>query len=142
MISVQEIMTPLERLVTALPAGTVGDARLEMTAHRIRHLPIVDPSGYLVGLVSRTDLFAARDDDPATLETVMTRRLVTVDPREDARHAAMLMSRRQVGCLPVVRDRRLLGIITDADLVGTAIALMEQAEITEPEPLDEPQQEA
>jgi CBS domain-containing protein len=52
------------------------------------------------------------------------------------------MARNQVGCLPVVRLRRLVGIITDADLVGTAIALMEQAEFADPEPLDEPQVEA
>jgi CBS domain-containing membrane protein len=72
----------------------------------------------------------------------MTRRVITVEPRDDARHAATLMARNQVGCLPVVRLRRLVGIITDADLVGTAIALMEQAEFADPEPLDEPQVEA
>jgi CBS domain-containing protein len=142
MISVQNIMTPLQRLMTASPTHSVGAARRVMAEHRIRHLPVVDQAGLLVGLVSRTDLFAGRDDDPAPLESVMTRRVITVDPRDDARHAATLMARNQVGCLPVVRLRRLVGIITDADLVGTAIALMEQAEFADPEALDEPQVEA
>ena len=52
-----------------------------------------------------------------TVESVMTRKVVTVDPRRDARAAAQLMLYHKIGALPVVDGAALIGIITETDLL-------------------------
>jgi CBS domain-containing protein len=68
------------------------------------------------------------------VDEVMVRDLETVDERSNVRHAALLMLRRKRSCLPMIRDGELRGLVTDADFLGVAIALMEQLESVEPEP--------
>jgi CBS-domain-containing membrane protein len=134
MLSVADIMTPRRSLVIAAAELTVGEARRVMAAHRIRHLPVVDTNGGLLGLVSRTDVFRCSDDDPAPVASVMVARVHTVDARADARAAAGLLARHKIGCLPVLRHGRLAGIVTDSDFVNVAISMMDAAAAREDEP--------
>ncbi|NGP54371.1 CBS domain-containing protein [Thioalkalivibrio sp. XN8] len=136
MIDVSEIMTPRHSLVIIGPDATVAEARRTMAAHAIRHLPITDGDGRLLGLVSQTDLLVAGDGAARPLAEIMVREVDTIDERSNLRHAAMLMFRRKRSCLPVLRDGQLSGIITDSDFLGVAIALMEQLEAAEPEAED------
>ena len=133
MLSVADVMTPKHRLVLTGPGSTVREARRAMEANGIRHLPVVD-RGRLVGLVSWTDILVASAGLAVRTGEIMVRHVDTIDPRANVRHAAMRMHRHRRSCLPVVRDGKLLGIITDSDFVGIAIALMEQMEDVEPEP--------
>jgi CBS domain-containing protein len=133
MLDVSEIMTPRRSLVLVGPGATVAEARRTMAAHAIRHLPVTDGDGKLLGLVSLTDILVAGDDADRPLRDIMVRVVDTVDERSNLRHAAMLMFRRRRSCLPVMRDGELTGIITDSDFLGVAIALMEQLEAAEPE---------
>jgi CBS domain-containing membrane protein len=57
----------------------------------------------------------------------------TVPPSAPLRRAALYLERHKIGCLPVVDEGRLVGIITDTDFVGVAINLLEQLENYEPE---------
>lgn len=134
MLSVADIMTPSRSLVIASADMTVGEARQAMAAHRIRHLPVVDADGGLLGLVSRTDVFRCSDDDPAPVASIMVPRVHTVDSRADARTAAGLLARHKIGCLPVLRNGRLAGIVTDSDFVNVAISMMDAAAAREDEP--------
>ena len=136
MLDVSEIMTPRRSLVLVGPGATVAEARRTMAAHAIRHLPVTDGDGQLVGLVSLTDILVAGDDAAQPLSDIMVRKVDTVDERSNLRHAAMLMFRRRRSCLPVMRDGELTGIITDSDFLGVAIALMEQLEAVEPEAVE------
>jgi len=61
---------------------------------------------------------------------------VTVDARASLRQAALFIEKHKIGCLPVVRDRKLMGIITDTDFVAVAINLLEQLEETEDDDID------
>ncbi|NHA13594.1 CBS domain-containing protein [Thioalkalivibrio sp. XN279] len=133
MLDVSAIMTPRRSLVLVGPGATVAEARRIMAAHAIRHLPVADGDGKLVGLVSLTDILVAGDAADRPLRDIMVRTVDTVDERSNLRHAAMLMFRRKRSCLPVMRDGELSGIITDSDFLGVAIALMEQLEAVEPE---------
>ena len=58
--------------------------------------------------------------------------IATIDERASLRQAALFIEKHQIGCLPIVTDGILRGIITDTDFVGVAINLLELAEETEP----------
>lgn len=133
MLSISELMTPKRSLVIIGPDATVSEARRTMAAHAIRHLPVLDESGRLVGLVSLTDILVADGGDAQRVCEIMVREVETVDERSNVRHAALMMFRRKRSCLPVMRDGRLRGIVTDADFLSVAITLMEQLETAEPE---------
>lgn len=134
MLDISSIMTPRRSLVIITPAATVDEARRAMAVHSIRHLPVLDEAGALVGLVSQTDVLVAGNSGARLVSDIMVREIDTVDERSNVRHVALLMFRRKRSCLPVTRDGELRGIVTDADFLGVAIALMEQLEAAEPEP--------
>ena len=136
--------------VTVGPSDPLHRAEKLMREHRIRHLPVVDASGLLVGLLTQTDLLAASDsflrdstDRLATkdfpVEDAMITDIATVPPTASLRQAALYLEKNRFGCLPVVADGKLAGIITDTDFVGIAINLLEQLE--EGEPLEDPFEE-
>jgi CBS domain-containing protein len=144
MLSVAEIMT--REPYTLGPDDTLADARKLMAEHHIRHVPIVSGDGTLVGLVSQRDVLAAEDssvlNQPGSpdsteayvaLSTIMTSPVQTVDEHAGLRGTAMHLQKNKMGCLPVLNDGRLVGIITDSDFVAIAINLMEQLESSEPE---------
>jgi CBS domain-containing membrane protein len=136
MLDISELMTPHRSLVIISPGSSVEEARRVMAAHSIRHLPVLDDSGELLGLVSQTDLLVAGEGRGRTVSDIMVREVETVDERCNVRHAAQMMARHKRSCLPVTRDGQLRGIVTDSDFLGVAIALMEQLEAAEPEPED------
>jgi CBS domain-containing membrane protein len=133
MLDIAEIMTPRRSLVIISPAATVEEAGRAMAAHAIRHLPVLDEGGALVGLMSLTDVLIAGSGSKRPVRELMVRDIDTVDERSSIRHAALMMLRKKRSCLPVTRDGQLRGIVTDADFLGVAIALMEQLETAEPD---------
>ena len=101
---------------------------------RTRHVPVVDSTSKVVGLITHRDILAAStaiisripadraDEDLAgiPLESVMQTKVICVDPDADLATAAKLMQDNQIGCLPVTTNRRLMGIVTEADFVTLA----------------------
>ena len=137
MITVEEVMTTD---VQTLPdTATLMDAIRVMTEHQIRHVPIVSKTNQLMGLVTHRDVLAATDSklrDPDerlnpesfALHELMKTDVLTVDPEDSLRSAALEMEKHRYGCVPVTVDGELLGIITETDFVGVAINLLEQLE--------------
>lgn len=147
MLSVAEIMTA--QPYTLSPDDSLAAARKMMSEHHIRHIPIVTGADLLVGVVSQRDVLAAADSSVlpgqeqhqqeeryVALSSIMTSPVQTVDEQAGLRGTAMHLLQNRLGCLPVVREEKLVGIITDSDFVGIAINLMEQLEQGEPEPSD------
>lgn len=140
MLSIETVMTT--DLVTIGPADSLATARELMREKRIHHLPVVDGGEKLVGLVTLTDLLASTDSRlrdreerihaaDIRVEDVMTTDIATVDEHASLRHAALFLEKHKIGCLPVVTDEKLRGIITDTDFVAVAINLLEQIEVSE-----------
>ncbi len=126
---VRQLMTGA--LITAEPDTAVLDARSLMQKERIRHLLVTDKRGELLGIVTDRDI---RLNLPAqatslsvweinhlltrlTLDKIMTRSVITVGPDREARDAAQLMLEHSIGALPVVDAGRLIGIVTETDLL-------------------------
>lgn len=133
MLDISDIMTPRRSLVIIGPDATVDEARRAMAAHSIRHLPVLDDAGALVGLISQTDVLVAGNNGAQPVREIMVRDVDTVDERSNVRHVALMMFKRKRSCLPVSRDGLLQGIVTDSDFLGVAITLMEQLEAAEPD---------
>lgn len=102
-----------------------------MRLGRIRHLPVVDESGALAGIVSQRDLFhsglanalgyGSHSQRPAqdmvVVKTAMKANVVTTTPDTLLKDAAKLMLARDIGCLVVVDEGRIAGILTETDFV-------------------------
>ena len=105
-----------------------------MRTVRCRHLPVLDEHGRLAGIVSQRDLFQsallralgygsrARDQvlSSVVVKEVMTEPVITSTPEATLADAARIMSDRKIGCLPVVEQRALVGILTEGDFVRIA----------------------
>ncbi len=112
---VQDIMTPHVEDVAA--DASCAKARESMAARGIRHL-VVRRDGQVVGVVSQRDLGGPRGAAPAgTVEDVMSRRVVTVEPTATLRRVANLLRGHVVGCLPVEEGGRIVGIVTISDVL-------------------------
>lgn len=108
----------------------VQDALARMRKEKVRRYPVVDKRGKLIGIVTDTDLLNASPSEATTLSVweinylltkitvkrVMTENVITVTEDTTIEEAARLMSDAKVGGLPVVREGRLVGIITETDL--------------------------
>lgn len=134
-------------LITLSPSGTLAEARESMKKHRIHHIPVVDDSGELIGLVTLTNVLAATDSvlrktdnrihaADISIRDVMVTEVATVDRNASLRQAALFLEKHRIGCLPVVEDGKLCGIITETDFVAVAINLLEQLEEGEPDDED------
>jgi CBS domain-containing protein len=104
-----------------------------MNLGRIRHLPVLDDDGReLVGIVSQRDLFRgalaqaigygqhARRKllDTLKVKDVMTTAVTTTTPDTLLVEAARVLMKRKIGCLPVIENGRLVGILTEGDFVA------------------------
>jgi CBS domain-containing protein len=103
---------------TAAPETTIGEARRSLRSHHIRHLPVLDIGGRLVGIVSDRDLRRARGPSRLPVSGVMVDRPVVVDADADLEEALDTMLENRVGALPVVRaDGEVIGIVSLGDVV-------------------------
>lgn len=136
-MKVKDVMTrdPL----TIDPEAPLGAAMDVMRTKQIRHLPVVDDSGQLMGIITDRDLrqatFAPAIAEQLSLraqrrlrglgqamedlrvQEAMTWVVATTHPEATLAHAALVMFERRVGSLPVVRDGKLVGILTERDLL-------------------------
>jgi len=140
MFSIESIMST--DLITLAPEASVAEARTLMHTNRIHHLPVME-DGLLVGLVTLTNVLASTDSflrdsenrihaNEVLVKDIMVTDIATIDEHASLRQAALFIEKHNIGCLPIVTDGKLRGIITDTDFVGVAINLLELAEETEP----------
>ena len=125
---VRDIMP--DHMVTISESDTLSTVEDIMTLGRVRHMPVVH-GGKLVGVVSERDLLRASlsnlsgiDDGRrraflhgVEIARVMSSPPVVVHPDETVEAAARVMAENKIGCLPVLEDGRLLGLITETDVL-------------------------
>lgn len=119
-------MLVVERM-TSDPVTSTGDVTVKQALeiveeHRLRHLSVVDENDTLVGIVSEKDLLRANRNDP--LEAVMTRDVVTVTEYTALEEAARIMADHRISSLPVMRNGKLVGMITETDLFWIFLELL------------------
>lgn len=109
---------------------TLDLAESIMNLGRIRHMPVVD-DGKIVGIVSQRDLFRSalitalgfgRKTTSALIKTItikeiMTKHVITISPEASLKEAARVMIDKKIGCLPVVEDQKLIGLLTETDIL-------------------------
>ncbi len=106
----------------------ITDARCEMEIANLRHLPVVDGDGLLIGIISDRDIWrglagGAHPSDP--VETIMTRRVAAVTPGTTILDALDIMLERKIGALPVEgTGEQVVGIVTETDLLVLLRALI------------------
>jgi acetoin utilization protein AcuB len=129
-------------LITVALDTSVLKARELMDAHKISHLPVTDGKARLLGIVTDRDLKEAWASPASTLsvyeltyvlqkltvESVMTREVMTASPDMTIERAALMIHDHKIGALPVVKDDKLVGIITSNDLMEVLLAALGMSE--------------
>ena len=121
-------------LFTVSPDDLVDLAASVMDWRHIRHVPVEDQDGRLVGLVTHRGLLrimsngdrANSDDSPTTVRDVMVPNPFTVTPDTSSLDAIEIMRSNRVGCLPVVEGDQLVGIVTSYDFLEASAKLFQQ----------------
>ena len=129
--------------IAVSPDTTVFDARQTMVKERIRHL-LVTEGERLLGIVTDRDIRLHLPSQATslsvwevnyllarlTVEEVMTTGVIIIGPDQNARNAARLMLEHKIGALPVLDAGRLIGIITETDVLRAFARTPEPAEQT------------
>ncbi|KAB2954160.1 CBS domain-containing protein [Heliorestis acidaminivorans] len=115
------------------PESTALEALLITQEKRVRHIPVVE-EGKVIGILSDRDL---RDVKPSILspeqddllattkvKDIMRKPVITVHPLDAMEDAARIIYEHKIGCLPVVQNDRLVGIITSTDLLHSLVVVM------------------
>jgi CBS domain-containing membrane protein len=129
-IRVADLMTRSVHTLTPMQSLPLAESMMGLL--HVRHVPVVDSTGRLVGLVTHRDLLAAKlsalsplsDDERSELQLsvpvdrLMQTNVWTIAPDALAVSAATIMREHRFGCLPVVEDGLLVGILTESDLLA------------------------
>jgi acetoin utilization protein AcuB len=116
--------------VYAHPELSLAEARSLMDKEKTHHLPVLNKKNDLVGLITKADLLKAGPSSATTLdmyeisyllsklkvENIMVKDVVTVQENEVIEEAARIMADRSIGCLPVMNDSLLVGMVIDTDI--------------------------
>jgi acetoin utilization protein AcuB len=133
---VRDRMTP--NPTTATEDMSFEEALHIMKEKKIRRLPVVNKSGRLCGIVVQKDLFSASPSTATSLSVfevhyllsklkikeVMIKKVVTVGDDCPLEEAARIMVDHQIGCLPITKEGKLLGIITETDIFKTFVEIL------------------
>ena len=119
-------------LFTVRPEDVIDLAANLMHWKHVRHVPVEDAEGRLAGIISHRDLLElyATDQQNGNHDTivrdVMKSNPITVSPETPTLEALLTMREENIGCLPVVRDDRLVGLITAHDFLTVSARLLEE----------------
>jgi predicted transcriptional regulator len=111
---VHDLMT--ESVITVEPHGTIDRVRRILQRNRVGGIPVVDPYGQPVGIVSATDLVPSLKAD-SRVSAIMTEKVYTVPRYDDVSVAARIMRNHKIHRLVVTHEQRVVGIITTFDLL-------------------------
>ena len=106
------IMT--SHVVSIPPTTPVHEVAKLLSEYRISGMPVVDEEGHMVGLVTEADLISKQGD---TAADIMSTRVVTVNESTPVDEIAQILTSNRFKRVPVVRDDKLVGIVSRADIV-------------------------
>ncbi len=125
--------------ITITPEASFYEARAIIRDKGIRHLPVVDKNHHLVGLITDRDIREAAPSDATSLSVhelhyllgklkvsafmVPRDKILTITSDTIIEEAAQLMQQHKAGCLPVLEGEKLIGIITETDILRNFVDL-------------------
>ncbi|MEE4240877.1 MAG: CBS and ACT domain-containing protein [Desulfopila sp.] len=124
------------KLITVTPGTSLEDASILIKKKKIDHLPVVNESGRLVGILSDRDLKQYWASPATTLSThelnyllqqvivemIMVKTVITISPNTTIERAALIMQENDINALPVMENDTLVGIITSTDVMGVLLS--------------------
>ena len=140
MLKVKDIMT--SEVYVLYATQTLELVRTLMRIKHVRHVPIVDADNTFVGLMTHRDLLAQTISHLAEVDeseqeyldshihimNIMKTDVVTADPEMTVCSAISLLLNHKYGCLPVVSDGKLVGIVTEADFLNLTLELLRKTD--------------
>jgi CBS domain-containing protein len=113
----KDIMT--RDIITVAPTMTVKNLAMTLIKNQISGAPVSDKNGKIVGVVSEADIVAKKGKD---VRAIMSKKIISVKEETPVEEIAQLMTTHKIKRLPVMRDDKVVGIVSRADIVS-AIAL-------------------
>jgi CBS-domain-containing membrane protein len=130
-------------LFTVRPDDLIDLAASVMDWRHVRHVPVEDDEGRLVGLVTHRGLLrlicagsstnadgqgfgVAAARVPVTVQEIMVANPITISPSTSSLEAMEIMRNNRIGCLPVVEGDQLVGIVTSYDFLQASARLFQQ----------------
>jgi len=130
---VQQVMS--KELYTVQEDDLVELVSNLMNWRKIHHVPVENEDGEVVGIISAGDIIKyycrQSDDENITVNDIMRKNPVTITAETQVTEALKLMRKSNLGCLPVVKKKKLIGILTEFDFVYMAEHLFEELESIE-----------
>jgi len=119
-----------DRLITAQPSTIVIEAMELLLGNKISCLPILDSENELVGVLSDKDIFRTVYENRTNFENQRIGELMTTDliiglPSDDINYIAGLMTRNRIRHIPILEERRLIGLLSVGDIVKVQMKDME-----------------
>jgi len=105
-----------------------------MNWRKIHHVPVENEEGEVVGIISAGDIikyYCKQSDENITVDDIMIKNPVTVTAQMGVAEALKIMRKSNLGCLPVVKDKKLIGILTEFDFVYMAEYLFDELQSIE-----------
>ncbi|MBE4908296.1 CBS domain-containing protein [Bacillus luteolus] len=128
---VEQIMK--KNVFTLSPKDTIATAVKLLEKHKIRHIPILDEHQSVVGIISDRDVRDANssifrsnehlEDLERPVETIMTTDVITGHPLDFVEEISAILYEHNIGCLPITKGGKLVGIVTETDLLHTLVQL-------------------
>ncbi|MCT8137353.1 CBS domain-containing protein [Anaerobacillus sp. CMMVII] len=129
---VEQIMK--RNVIKILDTASIKEAHELMDKNRVRHLPVVNEKEELVGIISDRDI---RDARPSVFDTeehleyfanpvskIMVSDVITAHPLDFVEDVSSIFYEHNIGCLPIEVNYKLVGIITETDILHTLVQLM------------------
>lgn len=129
---IEEIMTT--KIITVCLEDTILKASQLMHHHKVRHLPVIDKDGHLLGIISDRDIrdatpsiftlsIEAKDVLQKPVKSIMKTNVITGHPLDFVEEIGAVFYENRLSCLPIVKEKKLVGIITETDLLHTLVEL-------------------
>lgn len=128
---IEDIM--MKDVITLTQDATIEEAIETVKEKKIRHIPIVDDHQNLVGLLCDVDIRSAtpsifrideyKEDLLRPVSDIMVKNVLTAHPLDFVEEIAYTFYAQRISCMPVVSDQKLIGIVTETDLLHTYVEL-------------------
>lgn len=112
----RDIMT--SKVCTIRPEASAQEAAQLLSQKRISGLPVVNPDGKIIGIVTEADIISKVNQEGLLVADIMSHEVIAVEEETSVSEIASLLTKRRIKRVPVVQKGKLVGIVSRADIVN------------------------